>query len=384
MSESKRESTRLRRSASAALCFLLLALVPLPLRSESTSDRLAKLRAEIEDREARARKFAREADGLIGELEGIDREVIESRRSQRELKARKQEAEVELGQARVALAEVERGLVSSRKDLSARLVVLYKSRYAGRLPALYAASNFQSGLRVAAGLGRVIESDAALFTRYRKGLDDWRSRSTQARGLVVEVEGTEVEYLKRKQLEKRRLIERRNLVDLLRTRSDREQRAANELRLAAARLEERVRTGPAPEGRGATSTLRRGKVPRPVGGKVRQSFGRQVDPEFNTVTRRTGIEIAAERGTPVRAIAEGRVIFADWFRGYGQMAIVDHGGSNVSVSGFLEELKVTPGDPVTQGQVIGTVGETGSFAGPALYFELRQNGQPVDPEAWFE
>ena len=382
---SKRESsTRVGRRVSAALCFVLLALAPLPLRSESTSDRLAKLRAEIEDRESRARKFAREADGLIGELEGIDREVVESRRSQRELKARKQEAEVELQQARVALSDAERNLVASRKDLSSRLVVLYKSRYAGRLPALYAATNFQSGLRVAAGLGRVIESDAALFARYRKGLDDWRSRSTEARGLVVEVEGTEVEYLKRKQLEKRRLIERRNLVDLLRTRSDREQRAANELRLAAARLEERVRTAPGTEGRGKPDTLRRGKVPRPLEGKVRQSFGRQVDPEFNTVTRRTGIEIAADRGTPVRAIAGGRVIFADWFRGYGQMAIVDHGGISVSVSGFLDELKVSPGDVVTQGQVIGTVGETGSFAGPALYFELRQNGQPVDPEAWFE
>jgi septal ring factor EnvC (AmiA/AmiB activator) len=130
--------------------------------------------------------------------------------------------------------------------------------------------------------------------------------------------------------------------------------------------------------------LRRGKVPRPIPGKVRQSFGRQVDPEFNTVTRRTGIEIAAERGTPVRAIAPGRVIFADWFRGYGQMAIVDHGGGSVSVSGFLDELKVAPGDAVSESQVIGTVGETGSFAGPGLYFELRQNGQPVDPEAWFQ
>jgi septal ring factor EnvC (AmiA/AmiB activator) len=381
---SKRESRGVGRRTSAALCFLLLALAPLPLRSESKSDRLAKLRAEIEDRESRARKFAREADGLIGELEGIDREVVESRRSQKQLKARKQEAEVELEQARGALAQAERNLVSSRQDLSSRLVILYKSRYAGQLPALYAATNFQSGLRVAAGLGRVIESDAALFARYRKGLDEWRSRSTQARGLVVEVEGTEVEYLKRKQLEKRRLIERRNLVDLLRTRSDRELRAANELRLAAARLEEQVKTTPAPAGRGRPDTLRRGKVPRPIPGKVRQSFGRQVDPEFNTVTRRTGIEIAAERGTPVRAIAPGRVIFADWFRGYGQMAIVDHGGGSVSVSGFLDELKVAPGDAVSESQVIGTVGETGSFAGPGLYFELRQNGQPVDPEAWFQ
>jgi murein hydrolase activator len=369
--------------ACAALALLSFVFAPLPLRSESTSARLAKLRAEIEDREARARKFAREAEGLIGELEGIDREVVESRRSQKQLRARQQEAQVELGEARSALSDAERKLVTTRQALSSRLVVLYKARYAGQLPALYSATNFQSGLRVAAGLGRVIESDAALFQRYQRELDDWRSRSTQARGLMVELEGTEVEYLKRKQLEKRRLIERRNLVDLLRTRSDRERRAASELRLAAARLEERVRQA-TPSNAVPGTGLRRGRVPRPLEGKVRLSYGRQVDPEFNTVTRRTGIEIAAARGTPVRAVAGGRVIFADWFRGYGQMVILDHGNGSVSVSGFLEELKVGPSDVIKARQVIGTVGETGSFAGPGLYFELRQNGKPEDPETWFE
>jgi septal ring factor EnvC (AmiA/AmiB activator) len=107
-----------------------------------------------------------------------------------------------------------------------------------------------------------------------------------------------------------------------------------------------------------------------------------VDPEFKTATLRTGIEIAAAQGTPVNAIAAGRVLFAGWFRGYGQMVILDHGSGDLSVSGYLEEVRVAAGDSVAAGQPIGSVGETGSSSGPGLYFEIRHDGKAVDPQLW--
>jgi len=115
---------------------------------------------------------------------------------------------------------------------------------------------------------------------------------------------------------------------------------------------------------------------------VRAGFGRQVDREFKTQTLRTGIEIAAPAGTPVTAIAPGRVLFAGWFRGYGQMVILDHGGGDLTVSGYLDEVHVAAGDSVGGGQPIGSVGETGSASGPGLYFEIRHDGKAVDPLLW--
>ena len=120
----------------------------------------------------------------------------------------------------------------------------------------------------------------------------------------------------------------------------------------------------------------------PVAGRVRAGFGRQVDPEFKTATLRTGIEIAAPAGTAVNAIAAGRVLFAGWFRGYGQMVILDHGSGDLSVSGYLDEIRVAAGDSVAAGQPIGSVGETGSSSGPGLYFEIRHDGKAVDPQLW--
>jgi septal ring factor EnvC (AmiA/AmiB activator) len=125
-------------------------------------------------------------------------------------------------------------------------------------------------------------------------------------------------------------------------------------------------------------------VRRPTAGRIRVAFGRQTDPEFGTQTVRNGVEIEAPVGAKVVSVADGRVLFAGWFRGYGQMLIVDHGGNDLTVLGYLDALSVKKGDMVRAGQEIGTVGETGTLSGAGLYFEIRTAGKPVDPQAWLE
>src|SRR4030095_15456861 len=84
---------------------------------------------------------------------------------------------------------------------------------------------------------------------------------------------------------------------------------------------------------------------------------------------------------PVRAVAAGTVRFAGWFRGYGRMAIVDHGDRFFTVSGHLDALRVETGQSVAAGEPLGTVGDTGSLAGPRLYFEIREGSEAGDPLA---
>ncbi len=86
----------------------------------------------------------------------------------------------------------------------------------------------------------------------------------------------------------------------------------------------------------------------------------------------------------MRAVGAGRVLFAGWFRGYGQLVILDHGQGSVTVSGYLDEIAVEAGASLERGQAVGTVGETGSLSGPGLYFEIRHEGKPVDPQGWLE
>jgi len=369
-------------SLAGVVCLGVVLAASPPGLADDARERIEAARQEAADREAEAEAFRREAERYLAELEAIDLEVIRSRRSQRDLRRRQKKAERELDDTRTALQQIEVSLVDAQEALNARLVALYKARGARGVPVLYAAGDLQAGLRTYASMTRVIEQDAKLFERYTRLRDDYAEKEDEARGLLVDIAGTESEYLKRKRAEKQKLVERRNLVDLLRTRADRSLRVAGELRELAASLEQELRSRGG-EVRVQSPGLQRGRVPRPVSGDVRLRFGRQVDVEYQTTTQRMGIEIDAASGQPVRAVGAGRVIFADYFRGYGQMVIVDHGGGTTSVSGYLAELAVQPKDAVLAGQVIGTVGETGSLSGPGLYFEIRKDGKPVNPESWF-
>jgi septal ring factor EnvC (AmiA/AmiB activator) len=98
----------------------------------------------------------------------------------------------------------------------------------------------------------------------------------------------------------------------------------------------------------------------------------------------SGISIKAERGEPIRSVSDGHVIFANWFKGFGNMMIVDHGDHYYTVYAHLEEVFKVKGDRVDRGEVIATVGDSGSMRGPALHFEVRHHGKPIDPLKWIQ
>jgi septal ring factor EnvC (AmiA/AmiB activator) len=128
-------------------------------------------------------------------------------------------------------------------------------------------------------------------------------------------------------------------------------------------------------------TVFKGALPWPAYGRVRIAFGRHKHPRFETYTLHNGIEIDAPLDAPVNAVHDGTVAFADQFLGYGLMVILDHGGKNHTLYAHLAETRVQPGQHVSAGDVVGTVGAS-SIEGPGLYFELRSQGKPQDPLEW--
>ena len=86
--------------------------------------------------------------------------------------------------------------------------------------------------------------------------------------------------------------------------------------------------------------------------------------------------------TPENAVRDGRVAYADWLKGYGLLLILDHGGGWMSLYAFNDSLLKNTGEDVRAGETISTVGSSGGQGRPALYFELRRNGQPADPATW--
>jgi septal ring factor EnvC (AmiA/AmiB activator) len=126
----------------------------------------------------------------------------------------------------------------------------------------------------------------------------------------------------------------------------------------------------------------RGGLPWPLEGPVLTRFGMQRHPQFGTMVFRRGIEIEARDGQAVRAVEGGQVAYADWYKGYGKLMILDHGNGFYTLYGNLSRLDLGKGERVVKGQVIGLTGETGGLKGSKLYFEIRRNGEAQDPIAW--
>src|SRR6185369_16828791 len=128
--------------------------------------------------------------------------------------------------------------------------------------------------------------------------------------------------------------------------------------------------------------VKRGKIPWPVSGRIISPFGRYKNPEFKVVVENSGVQIQAPLGTSFKAVAAGTVRYADWFKGYRKLVILDHGQGYYSLYAQASELSVSEGQKVVAGQVLGSVGDTGSLVGSSLYFEIRKNGVPQDPLRW--
>ena len=125
----------------------------------------------------------------------------------------------------------------------------------------------------------------------------------------------------------------------------------------------------------------RARLPWPVDGAVSNHFG---DTIGNSGIQANGIRIRADKGTPVSAVHYGRVVFANWLRGFGLMIIIDHGNGFMSLYGNNDTLSRSAGEWVRAGETIARAGNSGGRSKTGLYFEIRRNGQPENPEAWLE
>ncbi|MDF1822739.1 MAG: peptidoglycan DD-metalloendopeptidase family protein [Alcanivoracaceae bacterium] len=121
-----------------------------------------------------------------------------------------------------------------------------------------------------------------------------------------------------------------------------------------------------------------GDLPWPVTRDIKARFGsRREGP-----VRWNGVLLEARNGTPVRAIHPGRVVFADWLRGYGLLTIIDHGGGYLSLYGYNQSLLREVGEWISLGDTIALAGDSGGRDESGLYFEIRRNGKPVNPDKW--
>ena len=236
---------RARRVLVAAVaCGLgLIALgwsAPGSAQTVTGETRLKDILAEAQRREAAAAKYVAKAKTELETLEALQRQALETRTTQRNLKARQFTLGRELDDARQAEAKAEAELLGLEQRLGSRLAVLYKLRAGGGLPGLYEARDFQSSLRVSSAFEKILASDLAVFERFQAVLAERREASRRRQAAFEENEGSKSAYLESKREEMKREIDKRNQLDILRRKAEREEAIARELREQAERLRDKI------------------------------------------------------------------------------------------------------------------------------------------------
>ena len=362
---------------AAALLALALAADP-RARLEALEARKAAERQaarELADRERSVLDTLEEAEQAwrAAEAQARAAEAERARSAERLARAVRDEA---------AAAERHRALVAR---LHPRLAALQRMGRVGELQLLASATSLADLVKRRALLGRVLESDAAALREARDAILEQERLTTGRREEATRQEALAAAARERRADAQVRRDRFRAVLGSVRGERQLHERAASEAEVQARKLAEFVaalppaRSGPAPYSGFAAL---RGRLPLPAGTRVEVGFGRVVDPRFHTVTVQKGVDIAAARGEPVMAVAPGRVVHAGWFKGYGNLVIVDHGDGFHTLVAHLASMSAAAGEDVEAGSPLGTVGDTGSLKGAYLYFEIRENGKPLDPKAW--
>ena len=347
---------------------------------------------EIEKGRHRVLTFTKEEASIVSSLNDIDLALNQARKRASALK-------FELAALRKKIIETTRVSKSVKKRIKAgedyifkRLVALYKMNWLGRIYFLASAQSMYELFKRKKSMETILAYDEKI----RQNLLD---NNAKLRQVLVRLNSQKTEKLSLEADLKKQIAvmsderaKRSMLLANIRNKKSLELAALESLGQAAANLNQAIKslsleTGPLKQKKNVSpksfSSLK-GLLNMPVKGKIVLSFGPHKNTKLNVVNFQSGIEIKADRGEPIRAVFDGQILYASWFKGYGNMIIIDHGDNYYTVYAHAEELFASKGDTIDMGDVVATVGDSGSMIGPSLHFEVRHHGKPVDPLKWIK
>ena len=364
---------------------------PLPEKIRKERQTLEKLKDEIKEKKQKSDEAQRKEASVLQELEEADHRIKLRREDFVRVSEKLREKDREIAETNSSLHRLRERIAQREGSIRSRLRVMYKEGPNGQLKLLLASSGYNDLQARLASLRWISRREFQLLEGHR--VDRVRLESTESHLLRVrgELQGYQQEIATKLTAVKDERTKKDRLLARVRSEKVMYVKAVEELEKSAQRIEGLIRefearrkasasarTAPAGEGLARL----KGRLGWPTEGDVVALFGRQKHPKFDTYVQRKGIEIRAGHGTVIRSVSDGVVAFADWMRGYGLLAIVDHGEGFFSLYAHASKLLVGVGDSVRGHQPIGEIGDTGLTGESTLYFELRQGGEALDPLAW--
>jgi septal ring factor EnvC (AmiA/AmiB activator) len=395
----------IKASAATVIAALLLALLPgaglavpdepddqtLQERIGGQQKELERIKKEIETHRAESRKLRQQEKTALKKLSALEKEIDLSRQFLRNLEQQESLMSERVDSLRANVELVDTDLTLQEEIFIRRLRQMYKRDPNHRWDILLGSENLQQALRRYKFTRLVAEQDAVLITEMRMRkltLESESAALTESLADMAVVRTEREEETKKLERSKR---ERNAMLANIRTEKSETAQAIKDLESAQQELKDligRLESQRLEQDRGGYVAERdfgklKGKLIRPVDGKIVRGFGKQRHPKYGTVTFNNGVDIGSTAGAPIRTVAPGMVEFVDWIDGYGKCIILNHGGGYYTLYAHVSATFVAQGQTVAGGEVIAEVGDTGSLGGFDCHFEIRKSKQALNPMECF-
>jgi len=371
---------------------LILSFSTVALSQQDVSEyqeRLSKLAQQIKELKSRIEKEEKKETTILSTLDriGFKKRLIKKEISVYNIQLNK--ANKELSSIKERIPPLKEKLEEEKQSIEKTLITLYKFGTFSTFQYMLQAEDLASLISESKNLSVLVQHQETIISEYMKTLSDLKSAESDLEAKKKEI-STLIQNAqqKRKELE---VQERKNKAFISQIQRNRKThlKTLEELKERAEQLQILIKKLLTQEISLPVALIplyeRKGKLPWPVEGNIITRFGLQKHPRFSTVTINNGIEIAPKKDNMIiRAIHPGKVVFTDYFRGYGHLIIIDHGMKYYSLYGHCADFLVKKGDFVESGQAVALIGDLSSLKGIALYFEIRFKTKPLNPLQWLK
>ena len=360
------------RAAWAVVALAVTVLVPAVASTAGSQTELEKIRAEREALLDRIQEHETEANSLEDRVDALNASMVDLRKELAKLDAQIAEIQSQVRGAQARIDDTQARMDRIRDDATTQAVMLYKTGATETIDALLNSESLSELDDRIEFLGVAAEqnTDALVeFGRLRLTIEDQHRELFARQKELTEVKITQAAVLAELDSQHEQLA-----ADLakLEAKLSAEHRHEGNLAVAEARLEGDIQAALARQSVEVLGTSARGFI-WPLNGAITSYYG----PRWGRM--HTGIDIDGYTGQAIVASNSGRVILASYYSGYGNAVVIDHGGGLSTLYGHLSAFDVRAGEDISRGDVIGRVGCTGSCTGDHLHFEVRVNGNPVNP-----
>lgn len=387
-----------------------LSVYSLPALGADAKKQLQGIRKEIQEKKQLINRTIRVENVVSGEIAKIDKNLKDKNASLVALNKDLMHVDNNLKQTGKNIEVLLEDIDQRKGQIRKRLVSVYKGGYAGELSLFFSSDTFPRLQENTRYMRAVLEKDRKMLAEHNSKINTLQNLQGKLQKEAykkeqiktsIELKKDEIEAEKRRKgeyLEKVRGEKKNYQASLQKLEAD-----SKRLQSVVSRLEAISRKRAAEEKKASVKINRKEKVTQkpelppspdkgfksqkghlsmPLRGRILSGFGRHKHPTFNSYTISNGISISAQTGADVHSIYDGKVIYAGYFKGYGNLVIVDHGGGYFSLYAHNSRVHKNVGAAVSKNEVVASVGDLDSANGPMLYFEIRYQGRPVDPAHW--